>query len=197
MDLVVGNVMLNYFANGYCSTSCSGRGVCDGSANLFPTCDCLTGFTGDQCDDCQAGYFGSTCELCPEGGEETKAAPRITDTCGVAGSGRSRGVCDDGFTNSGNCTCFDEHFTADDCSEGGCPAGTVESARQNGLFSEAFCEPCPPGTYQGVVGDVPTCIKCPAPSTTVSAGQTGCYTCSADSYFSPFAEGPARCDDPG
>ena len=33
------------------------------------------------------------------------------------------------------------------------------------------------GTYQGVVGDVPTCIKCPAPSTTVSAGKTSCYTC--------------------
>ena len=75
LDLVVGEEdgYFNYFANGYCTTSCGGRGVCDGTANLFPTCDCLTGFTGDQCDECQAGYFGSTCELCPEGGGETKA----------------------------------------------------------------------------------------------------------------------------
>ena len=182
LDLWTGETegSLVYYANGHCTTSCNNRGVCDDSATVWPSCDCLTGFMGDQCDDCQAGYFGSTCELCPEGGGETKAAPRITDTCGVAGSGRSRGACDDGFVGSGNCTCF-SNFAGDDCSEGSCPAGTVESVKQNGVFYEAFCEPCPPGTYQGVVGDVPTCIKCPAPSTTVSAGQTGCYTCSADS----------------
>ena len=66
MDLVAGEPsgLLNYFANGYCTTSCGGRGVCDGTANMLPTCDCLTGFAGDQCDDCQAGYFGSACDLC-------------------------------------------------------------------------------------------------------------------------------------
>ena len=50
LDLVLGNdlPMVNYFANGYCTSSCGGRGVCDGSANLLPTCDCLTGFTGDH-----------------------------------------------------------------------------------------------------------------------------------------------------
>ena len=77
LDLVLGNEagLLNYFANGYCTTSCGGRGVCDGSANLFPTCDCLTGFTGDQCDECQAGYFGSTCDLCsaPRPNQRVKA----------------------------------------------------------------------------------------------------------------------------
>ena len=108
---------LSYYANGHCTMSCTGRGVCDDSVSVFPTCDCLTGFTGDQCDECQEGYFGSTCDLCPEGGGETKAAPRITDTCGVAGSGRSRGTCDDGFTGSGNCTCF-PNFAGDDCREG-------------------------------------------------------------------------------
>ena len=197
LDLVVGesNGVLNYYVNGYCTTSCSGRGVCNVTDNLFPTCDCLTGFAGDQCNECQTGYFGSACDLCREGGNETKTAPRIADTCGVAWSGRSRGLCDDGFTGSGNCACF-PNFAGDDCSEGGCPAGTIESAKQNGAFYEAFCEPCPPGTYQGLVGDRPTCIKCPAPSTTASAGATGCYMCSAGSYFSPFAEGSVRCDDP-
>ena len=131
MDLVVGEFygVLTYFATNFCHASCGGRGVCDGAAKIVPTCDCLTGFTGGQCDECQAGFFGSTCELCPEGGNKTKSAPRITDTCGVAGSGQSRGTCDGGFTNSGSCACFDEHFTGDDCSGGGCPAGTVESAR--------------------------------------------------------------------
>ena len=66
LDLVLGYEagLLNYFANGFCTASCGGRGVCDGSANMLPTCDCLTGFTGDQCDECQAGYYGLTCELC-------------------------------------------------------------------------------------------------------------------------------------
>ena len=246
LDLVVGasSGLLSYFANGYCAMLCGGRGVCDGTANMLPTCDCLTGFTGHQCDECQTGYFGSTCDLCPEGGNETKAAPRIADTCGVAGSGRSRGKCDDGFAGSGNCTCFEGHFTGAGCSGGVCPAGTVESIEQNGLFYEALCKPCPPGTHRGPLDDPETCIncqpneysagaadactscapgyfsaagagecepcdagryrgdgddqciKCPFPSTTVSAGATGCYKCSAGSYFSPFAEGPVRCDDP-
>ncbi len=142
MDLVVGNVMLNYFANGYCSTSCSGRGVCDGSANLLPTCDCLTGFTGDQCDECQAGYYGLTCELCPEGGDETKAAPRITDTCGVANSGRSRGTCDDGFVGSGNCTCFEEHFTGDE--RRACVGSAGASASRKQKFPKRPTTPTPP-----------------------------------------------------
>ena len=206
LDLVVGGHLvmgvgeesgkLSYFANGFCHASCSGRGVCDGAANILPTCDCLTGFTGGQCDECQAGYFGSTCELCPEGGNETKSAPRIADTCGVAGSGQSRGTCDGGYTNSGSCACFDEHFTGDDCSGGGCPAGTVESARQNGLFSEAFCEPCPLGTYQGFLGELAACMRCPLPSTSVVAGATACSTCGEGFYFSPFPVGQVRCDDP-
>ena len=66
LDLFVqdGGGFINYLANGYCTTLCGSRGVCDGEADILPTCDCLTGFTGDQCDDCQAGYFGSECELC-------------------------------------------------------------------------------------------------------------------------------------
>ena len=87
LDLVVGNYdgMLNYFANGFCTTSCGGRGVCDGSANLLPTCDCLTGFTGDQCDECQAGYFGSACELSKiddAASNSASVSDARRDTCG-------------------------------------------------------------------------------------------------------------------
>jgi hypothetical protein len=174
-DLVVGDDSgnLNYFANGFCTTSCSGRGVCDGSANLLPTCDCLTGFMGGQCDECQAGYYGSTCALCPESGNETKSAPRVTDTCGVAGSGWSRGTCDDGFVGSGNCTCFEEHFSGAGCSKGACLAGTIEGAKKNGLFYETYCEPCPPG-YRG--DDDNNCIKCDRNEYS-AAGADTCVAC--------------------
>ena len=66
LDLLMGasDGALVYYANGHCTTSCNNRGVCDDSATVWPSCDCLTGFVGDQCDDCQAGYFGSECELC-------------------------------------------------------------------------------------------------------------------------------------
>ena len=196
LDLVVGakNGKLFLFANSFCTTTCNKRGVCDG---FLPVCNCLTGFTGEHCDECPAGYFGSDCQLCPEGGEENRGAPRITDTCGVKGSGRSRGACDQGFTGSGNCSCFEEHFAGAGCSEGGCPAGTVESVKQNenGLFYDAFCEPCKPGEYQGFIGEQAFCMRCPAPSTSVVAGATECPTCSAGSYFSPFPVGSARCDN--
>ena len=158
--------MLSLFANSYCSMPCNGRGVCDTSKFFFPACICLTGFagkqctecppgfTGDRCEECPSGYYGSngsTCDLCPEGGNETLAAPRISDTCGVAGSGRSRGTCHDGAAGSGKCTCF-AGFSGESCTEGVCPAGTVEKAKKKGVFYEAFCEPCPEGTYQGLVG---------------------------------------------
>ncbi len=185
---------LVYYANGHCISSpksCNGRGICDDSVVLLPLCNCLTGIAGAQCDRCQTGYYGSACDLCPEGGNETNSVPRITDTCGVAGSGRSRGTCDDGVAGSGNCTCF-PHFAGESCTEGVCPAGTVENARKKGVFYEAFCEPCERGEYQ--VDD--QCVKCPFPSTTTAVGATGCYACGVGSYYSPFPVGAVRCDDP-
>ena len=182
--------IFSYFANGFCYASCSGRGVCDGAANILPTCDCLAGFMGGQCDECQAGYYGSTCALCPEGGNETKSAPRVTDTCGVAGSGRSRGTCDNGFVGSGNCTCFEEHFTGDDCSKGACPAGTIESTKKNGLFYEAFCEPCPPG-YRG--DDDNNCIKCDRNEYS-AAGADVCTPCAPGNFSAAGAGECSPCD---
>ena len=193
-DLVVGgkNGKLSLFANSFCATPCNGRGVCDTSARFLPACNCLTGFTGKQCDECPAGYFGSTCELCPEGGNETRSAPRITDTCGVAGSGRSRGRCDEGFTGSGNCTCFEEHFAGAGCSKGGCPAGTVESVKQNGLFYEAMCEPCPPGTYRGLLQT--ECTKCDQNKYS-ARGADDCVLCSPGYFSAAGAETCSPCEN--
>ena len=203
LDLIVGDAAaggLVYYANGHCTkgVQCNFNGVCDDSEILLPTCNCLTGFAGGQCNDCQDGYFGFSCDICPQGGNETKAAPRVLDTCGVARSGRSRGTCDSGITGEGKCTCFD-HFSGKSCDSGRCPEGTIEKGKVVGSFNEAFCDPCPTGEYQE--GD--QCVKCPSPSTTTGAGATGCYTCSKDFYFSTFPifedrEGrdPVRCDDP-
>ena len=76
-DLVVGNKngQLALYANNLCFTSCSNNGLCDSSFGA--TCECLTGYAGDQCNACQTGYFGGSCDLCPEGGDETKDAPRV------------------------------------------------------------------------------------------------------------------------
>ena len=203
LDLIVGDAAaggLVYYANGHCTkgVQCNFNGVCDDSEILLPICNCLTGFAGGQCNDCQDGYFGFSCDICPQGGNETKAAPRVLDTCGVARSGRSRGTCDSGITGEGKCTCFD-HFSGKSCDSGRCPEGTIEKGKVIGSFNEAFCDPCPTGEYQE--GD--QCVKCPSPSTTTGAGATGCYTCSKDFYFSTFPifedrEGrdPVRCDDP-
>ena len=203
LDLIVGDAAgggLVYYANGHCTkgVQCNFNGVCDDSEILLPTCNCLTGFAGGQCNDCQDGYFGFSCDICPQGGNETKAAPRVLDTCGVARSGRSRGTCDSGITGEGKCACFD-HFSGKSCDSGRCPEGTIEKGKVVGSFNEAFCDPCPTGEYQEGV----QCVKCPSPSTTTGAGATGCYTCSKDFYFSTFPifedrEGrdPVRCDDP-
>ena len=79
LDLVVGNDLGNlaFYINNICFTTCNNHGLCDGSYGA--TCSCLSGYAGDQCNACQTGYFGGSCDLCPEGGDETKDAPRVTD----------------------------------------------------------------------------------------------------------------------
>ncbi|KAH8075005.1 hypothetical protein JL721_989 [Aureococcus anophagefferens] len=134
LDLVVGEEdgVLNFFANGYCTqggNACRGSGLCDLTNVIFSeaSCQCLGGFDHEvpdvvmQCGECQAGFYGSTCEPCPQGGDEDRNAPRLTDTCGVAGSGRSRGSCDD--------------------------AGTVETATFDGYYNIANCTSCDAGTF--------------------------------------------------
>jgi hypothetical protein len=48
-------------------------------------CVCKPNFKGDACDECQPGHFGTTCASCPD--------------CGV------HGVCDDGHSGFGTCSC--------------------------------------------------------------------------------------------
>ena len=165
LDMLLGawSGALVLYPNGYCTqeeAACSSRGLC-GKEQLYTdaSCDCLGGYTGFQCGECQAGFYGSTCELCPQGGDEARNAPRLTDTCGVKGSGRSRGSCDDGVHGDGTCECFGV-FSGSGCTEGTCPAGTVETATPDGYFTNAACKPCVAGTFSAE-GDE-QCTKCAA-----------------------------------
>ncbi|KAH8069185.1 hypothetical protein JL721_6003 [Aureococcus anophagefferens] len=150
-ELLVGDQggFLTYYANSYCQLAsgdgaCSLRGLCRAGDGRYAAaaCECLSGTTGDQCG-AAARLLGRGLRPVsggprPEGGGEDRNAPRITDTCGVAGSGRSRGSCDDGAHGGGNCTCFDP-FTGASCADGACPAGTVETAEldDSGLYYAA------------------------------------------------------------
>ncbi|KAH8053942.1 hypothetical protein JL722_9103 [Aureococcus anophagefferens] len=194
LDLVVGNEdgVLNFFANGYCTqgdTACGSNGLCDLTSVGFSEayCQCLGGYTGDQCRECQTGYFGSTCDLCPEGGDEDRDAPRLTDTCGIAGSGRSRGSCDDGVAGSGNCTCYDI-FSGSGCTEGTCPAGTIETAAFEGYFNVAECTSCDAGTYSAEGAD--QCTNCDA-GTFSGAGASECESCAPGTYS---GSGASECE---
>jgi hypothetical protein len=179
---------LNFFANGYCTqddTACGSKGLCDQTSVVFSevSCQCLGGYSGDQCGDCQTGYFGSTCDLCPEGGDEDRDAPRLTDTCGIAGSGRSRGSCDDGVAGDGTCTCYGI-FSGSDCTEGTCPAGTIETAAFEGYFNVAECTSCDAGTYSAEGDD--QCTNCDAGEfSDIGAGV--CSLCPVGEFSSPGA----------
>ena len=154
--------------------------LCAGAAAVFNevSCECLVGFSGDQCDQCQGGYFGPACDVCPEGGDEERSRPRITDTCGVKGSGRSRGTCDDTATGSGACECV-APFYGTSCEQGACPAGTVETAESAGVYYAATCDACPPGTYSEE--NAATCTTCDAGRYS-DAGAAACSFASAGSF---------------
>ncbi|KAH8067289.1 calcium ion binding protein [Aureococcus anophagefferens] len=167
-------------------------------ANGFSTSSrtCLGGFDHEvpgvveQCGECQAGFYGKTCEPCPQGGNEDRNAPRLTDTCGIAGSGRSRGSCDDGIRGDGTCACFGDVFSGSGCTNGTCPAGTVENATFDGYYNNAACTPCDAGTFSAEGDD--ECTKCA--SGKFSAGRASeCAICSAGSYSGPGANVCSSC----
>ncbi|KAH8043968.1 hypothetical protein JL722_14933 [Aureococcus anophagefferens] len=198
-----------YYEAGYCVPSgpCGSQGLCDEDAPS-PQCDCLIGFAGPQCFECQEGYFSTTCELCPEGGDEDRSKPRITDTCGVKNSGRSRGSCDDGVEGTGACACF-ESFSGESCAEGTCPDGSVEVGVVAGSFNNALCQaapragrgrgrrrggaaacaPCAAGRVSAAAAE--SCDACPAGSFAGAAGAAACAACGAGTYAS---EASAACD---
>ncbi|KAK7239236.1 calcium ion binding protein [Aureococcus anophagefferens] len=193
-DLLVGGEdgALEFYANGFCTlgtASCSGgKGLCDSTLFSGASCQCLGGYAGDQCENCQAGYFGVTCDLCPEGGDEDRDAPRLTDTCGSAGSGRSRGSCDDGIRGDGTCACFGDVFSGSGCTDGTCPAGTVETASFDGYFNVANCSPCDAGTYSAEGAD--QCTNCDA-GTFSGAGASECESCAPGTYS---GSGASECE---
>ncbi|EGB12426.1 hypothetical protein AURANDRAFT_61102 [Aureococcus anophagefferens] len=191
LDLVLGQEpgALYLYVNGYCTGLCNLKGLCDPTSTPFfeASCQCLGGYSGDQCGECQTGYFGSTCELCPEGGSEDRDAPRLTDTCGIAGSGRSRGSCDDGVRGDGTCTCYDI-FSGSGCTEGTCPAGTIETAAFEGYFNVAECTPCDAGTYSAEGAD--QCTNCDA-GTFSGAGASECESCAPGTYS---GSGASECE---
>ena len=186
LDCVVGTDFgLVVYINGFCTSACSGNGVCDTSTGYYSdaTCNCLIGFSGDQCASCQDGYFGLDCDLCPEGGNELRDRPRLTDTCGRAGSGRSRGTCDDTRSGSGRCDCFEDNiFSGPSCDEGDCPRGTFESADLDGLYYNASCVDCPQGRYTATFGQL-SCDPCVAPLTTKGPGSISCDACLENYFF--------------
>jgi len=73
--------------------SCAGHGQCNlNTGNCSCYAETLHGFwDGLMCDRCQPGYHGPRCtEMCPGG---------ACDPC------TSRGICHDGLTGNGTCTC--------------------------------------------------------------------------------------------
>ncbi|KAH8048336.1 hypothetical protein JL722_12569 [Aureococcus anophagefferens] len=206
LDLIVGaaNGFLNFFANGYCTqgdTACRSKGLCDTgllASVVFSEayCQCLGGFDHEvpgvveQCGECQAGFYGKTCEPCPQGGNEDRNAPRLTDTCGIAGSGRSRGSCDDGIRGDGTCACFGDVFSGSGCTNGTCPAGTVENATFDGYYNNAACTPCDAGTFSAEGDD--ECTKCASGKFSAERASE-CAICSAGSYSGPGANVCSSC----
>ena len=93
---------------------CSGHGAC----NVLPVCECHTDpvrghFAGSVCAACAPGYHGASCQAeCPGG------------ACRPCSG---HGVCDDGLTGTGRCTCMADAM--------------------RGFFGGADCSNCAPGVY--------------------------------------------------
>lgn len=120
---------------------------------------CATGFTGANCDQCIAGYYGPNCTPCPD--------------CG-------HGVCQDGITGSGNCTC-DQGWTTFSLE-----ASTSNSTLTDTTTMSTWCNVCDDGwmgdecnacvvDYYGVTCD--PCQDCDDDSEYCDDGLTGTGEC--------------------
>ncbi|EGB08247.1 hypothetical protein AURANDRAFT_64259 [Aureococcus anophagefferens] len=207
LDLVAGvsDGTLRLYVRDYCvpTSPCNSNGICNTArvsvgATMTSvsfseaSCECLVGFEGTYCERCQSGFFGTSCDLCPEGGDEDRKSPRLTDTCGVKNSGVSRGTCDDGTWGGGTCECL-EPFSGDGCLDGSCPNGTRVATTPSDGYNFATCEACASG-FWSLGPDAATCTKAEAGTRALPDG-SGVEVCAPGTYAAAGAVNCSACDD--
>ncbi|KAH8075746.1 hypothetical protein JL720_10448 [Aureococcus anophagefferens] len=204
VDLVVGGEGgdLHLYANGFCTKEaddCSGNGFCDATHRPYygAVCRCLSGFTGPSAASASAAS-GKRMRPLPGGRRRGPRRAAHRRHARAAGSGRSRGACDEGFAGTGACACV-EPFHGANCTLGECPSGTFEDDAQSadGLFRRAACVGCDQGRYSNEADGRPLiCLPCAEPSTTIGASSTSCDACVAGHYMS--RDGDCEyCDEDG
>lgn len=178
MDVILGgnDGMVRLYANGRCfpvnGKQCSKNGACVDN-EFYAKCTCFTGFTGDQCNACQNRFYGVQCDVCPGGG--IKSQPNLQSVCS------QQGVCSDGYTGSGNCSCT-APFGGDCCEFGTCPSG--EQRLYNETLGTYGCAQCPIGYIKSEVLGV--CVECEDGRSTVGLGSTSCEVCPVNNYYDRF-----------
>jgi hypothetical protein len=167
-----GTYNLVYYENGFCIPQypCSIQGICGEFDAVPATCDCATGFQGDQCWHTLDGFYGTDADLCPGGG--TKEVMTYDNICST------RGTCDDGLTGSGACTCG-EWFSGSDCSSGSCPAGMELAVDFNSALY--ICESCSKGSFASSESNSFSegCTSCPTGYYAPEVGLVDCEACPA------------------
>ncbi|KAK7254571.1 hypothetical protein SO694_00010053 [Aureococcus anophagefferens] len=205
LDLIVGaaNGFLNFFANGYCTqgdTACRSKGLCD------------TGLLASVVfSEAYASASAASTTRCPEWSSSAASARRVstgrpasrarkgvTKTATrrasrtLAASRGAAGRAARATTASaatGRRACFGDAFSGSGCTNGTCPAGTVENATFDGYYNNAACTPCDAGTFSAEGDD--ECTKCASGKFSAERASE-CAICSAGSYSGPGAN--VACD---
>ena len=112
---------------------------------LLPSCNCLTGIAGEQCERCQTGYFGATCDLCPGAATYQQHAASLTRAASPAAAGAGAPAT---TGSPGERTCF-AGFSGESCTRACVPRVPSRTPRKSGVFYEgllrAVCEGRVPG----------------------------------------------------
>ena len=139
----------------------------------------------DQCTKCEPNEYSAA------GADE--CTPCALGYSSAAGAGECS-PCDAGTYRGENGTQCDKCGLNEYSTRGADACMTCDPGYSSALGAVS-CEACPLGSYRGAADDQQNCMKCPSPSTTVSTGATGCYTCNEGYYFSSFPVGQIRCDN--
>ncbi|XP_052763015.1 multiple epidermal growth factor-like domains protein 10 isoform X3 [Mya arenaria] len=130
-----------YDKNTFCQTPCS-PGCQNVVCNEDGSCECISKFQGDKCNECSASYYGTYCnELCSVGCENRLCSKNGTCTCSSNFKGTA---CD---------TCADNRYgeNCDKVCNVGCSSSFCD--RNNGFckclpnFTGDSCDQCKPGFY--------------------------------------------------